>query len=199
MALGASRNQLIVLAVLVVIALFSFSYLFSGGSTSTTPATTTTGAASAAKATTGNMRAARRSVQRNTLLPPNLDPALRHDLLALGETYQYDGSKRNIFESRRIEIPPVVDPGKVVRKDPPVPPQPQGPPPIPLKFYGFTTQPGQPKRVFLASTTGDDVFVGTEGQVINKRYRIVKVNNTSVEIEDILNNNKQTIPLTSPS
>ena len=70
--------------------------------------------------------------------------------------------------------------------------------PIPLKFYGFATQAGQPKRVFLSSTTGEDVFVGTEGQVINRRYRIVKVNNTSVEVEDILNNNKQTLPLTSP-
>ena len=79
---------------------------------------------------------------------------------------------------------------------PPQPPQPQGPPPIPLKFYGFATQTGQAKRVFLASTNSDDVFVGSEGQVINRRYRIVKVSNTSVDDEDILNNNKQTIPLT---
>ena len=75
---------------------------------------------------------------------------------------------------------------------------PPPPPPIPLKFYGFATQAGQPKRVFLSSTSGDDVFMGTEGQVINKRYRIVKINNASVEMEDILNSNKQTLPLTSP-
>jgi hypothetical protein len=198
MALGASRNQLIVLGVLVVIALFSFSYLFSGGSAPATPATATTAAATTVKPTTGSERANRRAPFRNTLLPPNLDPALRHDLLALGETYEYGGTKRNIFSSQpEVNIEKAEGSGMKPPIITPQPQQPVGPPPIPLKFYGFATQPGQAKRVFLSS--GDDVFVGTEGQVINKRYRIVKVNNTSVEIEDILNNNKQTIPLTSPS
>jgi hypothetical protein len=199
MALGASRNQLIVLGVLVAIALFAFSYLFSGSSAPAAPATATTGSTTAAKPATGNTRAGRRPPPRNTLLPPSRDPALRHDLLALGETYEYGGTKRNIFSSQpEVKIPEVADTSHIVvdhSHDAPPPPPP--PPPIPLKFYGFATQTGQAKRVFLSS--GDDVFVGTEGQVINKRYRIVKINNNSVEIEDILNHNTQPIPLTSQS
>jgi hypothetical protein len=67
------------------------------------------------------------------------------------------------------------------------------PPPINLKFFGFKSEPGQPKRVFLSS--GDDVFVAGEGDLVNRRYRVIKINAGSVEIEDVLNNNKQTIPL----
>ena len=190
----ASRNQWIVLGVLVVIALFALPRLFSGGtsaSPSATPATTTTGAKPASSTT----RAGRQAQQRPKLLPPSLDPALRKDLLAMGETYQYDGSKRDIFsEHPNVVIPDPIRDGRKHEPEPPQTPVVQGPPPIPLKFYGFATQSGQAKRVFLSS--GDDVFVGTEGQVINKRYKIVKINPTSVLIEDILNNNTQPIPLT---
>jgi hypothetical protein len=191
----ASRNQLIVLGVLVLIALFTLPRLFFGGSTTSPTATSASGAVPAARPGTNNARTGRQAQQHPKLLPPSLDPALRHDLLALGESYQYDGSKRNIFEARQIEIPKPIDPGIAQGPKVPAPPIVQSLPPIPLKFYGFAQQQGQAKRVFLSS--GDDVFVGTEGQVINKRYRIVKINPNSVIIEDILNNNTQPIPLTS--
>jgi hypothetical protein len=63
-----------------------------------------------------------------------------------------------------------------------------------LKFYGFANKPGQPKSVFLAN--GDDIFIGREGDIVNRRYKIVRIQPTQVEIEDVLNNNRQTIPLT---
>ena len=46
---------------------------------------------------------------------------------------------------------------------------------------------------------GAKFAVGTEGQVINKRYRIVKIENAAVVVEDILNNNQQRLVLSPPS
>jgi hypothetical protein len=74
------------------------------------------------------------------------------------------------------------------------PPPPPPPPPIPLKFYGFANKPGQTKSIFLAN--GDDIFIGREGDIVNRRYKIIHIMPTQVEIEDVLNNNRQTIPLT---
>ena len=51
------------------------------------------------------------------------------------------------------------------------------------------------KRVFLAR--GDDVFIASEGDIVNRRYKIMKINNNNIEVLDVLNNNRQTIPLTS--
>ncbi len=76
--------------------------------------------------------------------------------------------------------------------DPGCPPPP--PPPIPLKFYGFASKPGEPKKIFLSS--GEDVFIAAEGEIVNRRYRVLHIGVNSVEIEDVLQNNRQTIPLT---
>ena len=123
-----------------------------------------------------------------------LDPTLRTDLLKNSEETAYKGTGRNIFEDTPppIEVPkkPVV----VENKEPLPPPPPPPPPPIPLKFYGFANKPGQAKAIFLAN--GDDIFIGHEGEIVNRRYKIIRIHPTQVEIEDVLNNNRQSIPLT---
>jgi hypothetical protein len=43
---------------------------------------------------------------------------------------------------------------------------------------------------------GEDIFVAAEGDIIDRRYRILHIGPASVEIEDVLNNNRQSIPLT---
>jgi hypothetical protein len=138
-----------------------------------------------------------RAAKKGRKLPliTSLDPTLRFDLLKSSEDQEYKGGKRNIFQPEAEVIPQPVAPA-VKKQEPQVftPPPPPPPPPIPFKFYGFSSRPGEPKRIFLAN--GDDVFIGAEGEIINRRYRIVRITNSSVEIEDILNNNKQTIPLT---
>lgn len=121
--------------------------------------------------------------------PPgeNLDPTLRLDLLASSEKTQYEGVGRNIFVSQReeVEIPKPVaqantdaDPVKYVA------PQPAPPPAIPLKFYGFANSPGEPKKVFLKN--GDDVFVAGEGEIVDRRYKVIRISSTSVEIQDMV-------------
>ena len=128
---------------------------------------------------------------------PPLDPTLRTDLLKNSEDAEYKGTGRNIFEAHAAP-PPLPQPIKqVVQKQPigpPPPPPPAPPPPIPLKFYGFANKPGEPKSIFLAQ--GDDIFIGREGDIVNRRYKIIRIQQNQVEIEDVLNNNRQAIPLT---
>lgn len=118
----------------------------------------------------------------------NLDPTLRLDLLASSEKTQYEGAGRNIFVSQKEEVviqkpvaPPNTDPTPVVQYVPPVV---APPPPIPLKFYGFANSPGEPRKVFLKN--GDDVFVAGEGEIVDRRYKVIRISATSVEIQDMV-------------
>lgn len=124
-----------------------------------------------------------------------LDPTLDLRLLAETEQTKYTGSGRNIFVAQ-VDIPPVVAPvitdaGPV---GPPAPPPPPPPPPINLKFFGFANKPGEPRKAFLSQ--GDDVFIAVEGDIVDRRYKIIHIGPTSVEVEDVLYNNRQSIPLT---
>lgn len=135
---------------------------------------------------------------RNTKLaraPNSIDPTLRFDWLKTSEDVKYEGNGKNIFIAQ-ADIPEPVKNGaadqqKLAEQGPPPPPP---PPPITLKFYGFASKPGEPKKIFLSQ--GEDVFIATEGQVIDRRYKVVRISPMSVEIEDMLNNNRQSIPLT---
>jgi hypothetical protein len=128
----------------------------------------------------------------------NLDPTLRLDLLTASEQTQYEGSGRNIFVSQPdpVEIPKAVAPANT---DVPVeaykPPAPPPPAPIPLKFFGFASKPGEPKKIFLSQ--GEDVWVAGEGEIVNRRYKVVRINPNSVEMQDVVNSGPpQNIPLT---
>lgn len=128
-----------------------------------------------------------------------LDPSLRLDLLKGSENVTYQGSGRDIFHAQP-EPAAVADVGKAVQ-DPrtttqaPVETAHQNPP-IPLKFYGFVSE-NDTKRIFLAQ--GDDVFVAREGDIVKGRYKVVQVKPNSIEVEDVLSNYSQSIPLTIPN
>ena len=122
----------------------------------------------------------------------SLDPELRLKLLESSEGTKYEGTGRNIFVPGLEPIPQPVAPA-IKNQPPPGPPPPPPPPPINLKFFGFASHAGEPKRIFLAQ--GDEVFIGAEGDIVDRRYKIVRINPTSVEIEDVLINNRQTIHL----
>ena len=64
----------------------------------------------------------------------------------------------------------------------------QGPPPAQLppdmKFFGYGTVPnGTPRRAFLSYH--DDVYIVSEGDTVIGRYRIVKINNATLEFEEV--------------
>jgi hypothetical protein len=180
MKVGAEdKKKLYAMAALLALALLLIvrTLFFSSG----TPAS--------ANAATGPIPAVRASKGPNL----TLDPTLRTDLLRNSEGAEYRGSGRNIFEPQATPLPQPVK--TVVVTPPPAPPQgPPPPPPIPLKFFGFANNPGEPKSIFLAQ--GEDIFIGHEGEIVNRRYKIVHIRSNAVEIEDVMNNNRQSIPLT---
>jgi hypothetical protein len=187
-------------AVLGVLAVVAFAYEFIPMFTeSSTPASNPQAAAPSSSA-----RVQKRSTTKpgKKAKPENLDPTLRLDLLAASEKTEYQGNGRNIFVSSAEDV---VIPKPVARPNSdgnaaqtpsiyqtPSPPQ---APPIPLKFYGFASSPGEPKRIFLK--LGEDVFVAGEGEIVDRRYKVIRISATSVEIQDVVNSGPpQTIPLT---
>ena len=119
----------------------------------------------------------------------SLDPTLHLALLAGTEGVQYKGSGRNIFRSQEeaAPIPKPVAPALTATGPP-------SPPPINLRFFGFASRPGEAKRVFLSS--GEDVFIASEGDIVNRRYRVLHIGVNTVEVEDVLGERRQVIPLT---
>ena len=50
------------------------------------------------------------------------------------------------------------------------------------------------KRIFLSK--GEDIFVAKEGDIVDRRYKVVHIGTNSVEVQDVLTNYPpQTLPL----
>lgn len=172
-----------VLAILLVVrALFS---TFAGGDSA--PASVPAMRSGALPTTSGGRQA--------RLLPGAslLDPTLHPEKMALAENTEYHGSGRNIFSknSAPIDIPKPVASVRTTERAQPTGPPP--PPPIDLRFYGFASKQGGKPRIFLLQ--GDEVYIASEGDVVARRYRVGNITPGAVVIQDMLNNNVQTIPL----
>jgi hypothetical protein len=184
-----NRKQVIALTVLGGFALLMLTYEFWPASTTT--ATTAQSTSTAAKP--GMRRNA--SGKMVPVVEPRLDPTLDLNLLKQSEEITYEGNGRNIFvlgSVAKIERPrrsPVTDQASI-HMPPPVPP----PPPITLKFFGFANKPGETKKVFLSQD--GDVFIAGEGDIVDRRYRVLHISPTAVDVEDVINNNRQSLPLT---
>jgi hypothetical protein len=181
-----NKTKTAVAAGLLVVAAFAlYNWMSSGDETPTAPPAVASPSSVNKPAKPGAKKGG------TVLLAQSLDPTLRVDLLKSSEDVTYKGAGRDIFQNQP-EPPPVTTVKPVIQTGPPPPPP---PPPIPLKFYGFSGNKSGPKQVFLSK--GDDIFIAKEGQVIDRRYKILKIGATSIEVEDVLTNNRQTLPLTS--
>lgn len=136
--------------------------------------------------------------------PTTTDPTLRLDLLAKVQTVNLAGGERNLFQFGAAPPPPVPE-RKIIPtlpsaappgtpNDPPSADVKPPPPPIPLKFYGYSTNP-QPsvKRAFFLQ--GDEIVVAKEGELIQRRYKVVRVAVDSCVVEDTETKNQQTLRL----
>jgi hypothetical protein len=104
------------------------------------------------------------------------------------------------FDSRRVASaaptgrrPPVnpvpVDPG------PSAPVGPPPPPPIPLRYIGYLDQPGEVPRVAVLSDGRGNVFNGKEGDIIEGRYRVLRIGTDSADLIYVDGRGRQTIRL----
>jgi len=183
-----NRRQVIALAVLGVVALIMFGRAI--WPSAPPPPSTGPQVASSSGAKPAVRRTASGKLVKVT--EPRLDPTLDLDLLRQSEQIKYAGTARNIFVAGSAPIEPVRKSPEVA--GPVVPPPPPPPPPINLKFFGFANKTGEAKKIFLSS--GEDIFIASEGDIVNRRYRVLHISPNAVDIEDVLNNNRQSIPLT---
>ena len=186
-----NRKQLTVLAVLGGLALLMLARTF--WPSEPAPAASQTGPAGPAKP---NVRRTA-SGKLVPVIEPRLDPTLDFDSLHHSEQIKYAGNGRNIFVNGSMPIEKPLKNGTdqaLIRTIAP-PPAPPPPPPITLKFFGFANKPGEAKKVFLVQ--GEDVFIAGEGDIVDRRYRILHISTTppSVDVEDVLNNNRQSLPM----
>ena len=202
MKLGTENKKTMILAaVLGVVAILTIVYELVPASSTIASTGVTTGGSAVSSSLLPHPRAHRRagtaSAQKERV-PESLDPTLQLQQLAAIEQIKYEGSGRNIFVSQaETEIPKPIAPGQTGPNEPKTwqPPAATAPPPIPLKFFGFSNQPGEPKKVFLSK--GEDVFIAGEGEIIDRRYKVVRISPTSVEIQDVVGSGPpQNIPLT---
>ncbi|MFZ3262707.1 MAG: hypothetical protein WA172_01785 [Terriglobales bacterium] len=190
-----NRKQVITLAVLGALVLLVALHEFWPSSSTEVPAATQ------ASATGPAHPATRRTASGKviSIAEPRLDPTLDLNLLTQSEEIKYAGNGRNIFVAGSVATiePPKKngttddqDQQAAIRPVPAIPP----PPPITLKFFGFANKPGEPKRIFLSQ--GEDVFIAGEGEIVDRRYRVLRISPNAVEMEDMINSNRQSIPLT---
>jgi hypothetical protein len=78
---------------------------------------------------------------------------------------------------------------------PPVPQGPPPPPPIPLRFIGLVEAPTQGGRVAILSDGRGNVFYGKEGDIIEGRYRLLRVGPDAADIAFTDGRGRQTIRL----
>ncbi|HLN03317.1 MAG TPA: hypothetical protein VK335_28755 [Bryobacteraceae bacterium] len=239
MKLGAEPKKLaILIGLLLVAAYFLYTNLGSSPSAgSAEPKARPAAAQSAipdampspeAKISTPRATAPRRAEQEFRLSfknkgvdPATIDPKLRLDLLAKVRSVDVGPAERNLFAwgpAPPPTLPPgVKDPHTILPK-PTSPSAPGGaavagstpsPPPITLKYYGYTAQRSDGhKRAFFsegdcsgnaAPTAECDIFVAAEGDLILKRYKVVRIGASSAEVEDTQFNHKQPLPITQES
>jgi len=183
-----NRKKVIAMAVLLAIALpltlYSFRGMF-GGSSAGSPSSR---GATPQPGKTGLPA---------SMQDPSQDPRLRTDILVASRKIRYEPG-RDIFHMKAAPPPKVETSVRTTPTPPPTPTPIPPPPPIPLKYYGFASKPGEPKKVFLADQNGERVFVVAQGEIVDRRYRLIQIQPSSVMMEDVLTNNRQPVPLTSP-
>jgi hypothetical protein len=138
-----------------------------------------------------------------------IDPTINIGLLARVQKLDLEGGARNIFQfGAAIPLTPAaplpkvtpIIPGRIAAL-PPQPPPRMGPPPdpqappIPFKYYGYSSVKGEVrKRAFFLD--GEDIIVAWEGDMIKNRYKVLHIGLRTVEMEDTqFKNAKQSLPL----
>lgn len=187
------KKKLGILGVVGVLALGAIFYMYSELSTPNVPPPIATTVTSPVKG-----RATRGVAKNVGTSSTHLDPTLHMGPMLVTESLVYTGTGRNIFSAN--SAPAVVIPKAIASARPkdvtlaiagPVGPPP--PPPIDLKFFGTATSANGVRRAFLLH--GEDVFLASPGDIVQRRYKVGTISANSIVVEDMTDNNTQTLPL----
>jgi hypothetical protein len=131
--------------------------------------------------------------------PLNVDnPALRLDILKRFLALEYKGVHRSIF-SATLPPPPAPPPSKQVVAPPAPPP---GPPPLVVdaRYFGYVSDfSGNHRRAFFSTSNNEDVIIAAEGDTLMGRFRIVRLTNTTADVEEVSSGRRATLTLEEPS
>lgn len=195
MKMGAEdKKKLGILVVVGVLALGAIVYMYSQLSTPDAPRPVTNTVAAPPP-----VRVQPRAGEAKNVgtAATHLDPTLHMKAMLVTESLVYSGSGRNIFSANSapaVVIPKAIAPARP--KGPAVVAAPTGPPPPPpidLKFFGTATSAKGVRRAFLLH--GEDVFLASPGDIVQRRYKVGTISANAIVIEDLTDNNTQTLPL----
>ncbi|HEV7968305.1 MAG TPA: hypothetical protein VGP19_12080 [Candidatus Acidoferrales bacterium] len=125
------------------------------------------------------------------------NPALRLDILERFLALEYKGVHRSIF-SATLPPPPAPPPSTQVVVAPVIP---SGPPPLTVdaKYFGFVSDyGGSHRRAFFATTNNEDVIIAGEGDTFMGRFRVVRLTNTTADVEEVSTGRRATLTLEEP-
>ena len=175
------RRRLIALVALLSLLLAVIGYRWFGSDAATTGAARATG-----RATRGGRAA-------TSVTAPDVQ------LQALQEQRPQPQPERNLFRFKP-KAPPPAPPRPAVAAAPPVVAAPSGPPPPPplapiaMRFIGLVEAPEHAQKIAILSD-GRGIYQGREGDIIEGRYRIVRIGVESVEMAYLDGRGRQTIRL----
>ncbi|MBI2833815.1 MAG: hypothetical protein HYX76_05245 [Acidobacteria bacterium] len=137
---------------------------------------------------------------RTTMPPASAVPDVGLDTLSRARPEPVS-SNRNPFMLKPKPPPPppqeATPPGREPLPEiqqPTGPPPPPPPPPIPLKFIGIVNAPSRGGKLAVLSD-GRFVYHGKEGDIVEGRYRIVRIGEESIELEHVDGRGRQVIRL----
>jgi hypothetical protein len=175
------QRQYAVLALLVVVLAVVWSLVLGGGNPAETgprpsnPAARGSNAAGDAKVPVEDVALERLTAARDELQP----------------------TKRNPFRFRPPAPPPPVPREPPVTRPPAPtgPPPPIPPPPIPLKYIGFADEAGPKVRFGVFSDGRGTVINASEGDILEGRYRVLRLGTDSADLVYLDGRGRQTIRL----
>jgi hypothetical protein len=182
--MATERKRQLLLGAVVAVLAFAVYWMWPGTSAAPVPSS--------------NQRVSRANTAAEPASPAiaTLDVHLK----ALGEERTKPArGERNLFRFKSKTPPPApvrAQPAMPVAVEPAGPPPPPPVPPIQLKFIGVIERDGQTPKIAVLSDSVGHVSSGAEGEVIDGRYRIVKIGVESIEMMYLDGRGRQTIRLT---
>jgi hypothetical protein len=126
------------------------------------------------------------------------NPALRLDIMKRFLALEYNGVHRSIF-SATLPPPPAPPVSKVPVSVNPGPPP--GPPPLTVdaKYFGYVSDMGgSHRRAFFATSNNEDVIIAGEGDTLMGRFRVIRLTNTTADVEEVSSGRRATLTLEEP-
>ena len=199
--MATERTRQLVLVALVAVLAVVLYRLWPSTSAAPAPASNRNGGTAAAPASRPSgsaAQAAKGTTAQNGISAPDVH------LEALDSEWPKPGeAERNLFRFKpKAPPPPPPAPPRPTQPAVPVNPVPSGPPPPPpvppitLKFIGIIESPSSSRKIAVLSDGRNPPFQGVEGDIIEGRYRILKIGVESVEIAYADGRGRQTIRLT---